>query len=35
MLTDWYKKGEPQNRPEGCDVKSWISYLNREMVTLS
>ena len=24
MLTEWYDKGGPQNRPEGYDVKSWI-----------
>ena len=24
MLKEWYEKGEPQNRPEGYDVKSWI-----------
>ena len=34
MLKEWYEKGGPQNRPEGYDVKSWISYLNMAMVTL-
>ena len=24
MLTEWYDKGGPQNRPEGYEVKSWI-----------
>ncbi len=24
MLTEWYDKGGPQNRPENYDVKSWI-----------
>ena len=24
MLTEWYDKVGPQNRPEGYDVKSWI-----------
>ena len=24
MLTRWYDKGRPQNRPEGYDVKSCI-----------
>ena len=24
MLTEWYDKGGPQNRPDGYDVKSWI-----------
>ena len=24
MLTEWYDKGGPQNRPEGYDVKSRI-----------
>ena len=24
MLTEWYYKGGPQNRPEGYDVKRWI-----------
>ena len=24
MLTEWYDKGGPQNRPEGYDVRSWI-----------
>jgi len=24
MLTEWYDKGGPLNRPENYDVKSWI-----------
>ena len=24
MLTQWYDKGGPQNRPENYEVKSWI-----------
>ncbi len=24
MLTEWYDKGVPQNRPDEYDVKSWI-----------
>ncbi len=24
MLTEWYDKGGPQNRPDNYDVKSWI-----------
>ena len=24
MLTEWYYKGGPQNRPDNYDVKSWI-----------
>ena len=24
MLTEWYDKGGPQNRPGGYDFKSWI-----------
>ena len=24
MLTEWYDKGGPQNRPKNYDVKSWI-----------
>ncbi|ABM72479.1 Hypothetical protein P9515_12721 [Prochlorococcus marinus str. MIT 9515] len=24
MLTEWYDKGGPQNRPKGYDVKSWV-----------
>ncbi len=27
MLTEWYDKGGPQNRPENYDVKSWIFLL--------
>ena len=24
MLTEWYEKGVPQNRPKNYDVKSWV-----------
>ena len=34
MLTEWYDKGGPQNRPEGYDVNLGFSYLNMETVTL-
>ena len=26
MLTEWYDKGGPQNRPDGYKVKSWIFF---------
>ena len=34
LLKEWYDEGGPKNRPEGYDVKSWISYLKMAMVTL-
>ena len=34
MLTEWYDKGGPQNRPERYDVKLGFSYLNTGTVTL-
>ena len=33
MLTEWYDKVGPQNRPEGYDVNFGFSYLNMETVT--
>tara|TARA_Y100000589_G_scaffold24471_1_gene20215 strand:+ start:165 stop:299 length:135 start_codon:yes stop_codon:yes gene_type:complete len=26
MLKEWQEKRGTQNRPEGCDVKSWIFF---------